>query len=86
VTKQTGAEIIRTPTSAAWDSPESHISVAKRIVEETDGAVMLDQYNNVASESFFSLFYGFSFPLFLPTLFTLSLDPPSQIFLILHLS
>ena len=24
-----GAEIIRTPTEAAWDSPESHIGVAK---------------------------------------------------------
>ncbi|HET9239957.1 MAG TPA: pyridoxal-phosphate dependent enzyme, partial [Oligoflexus sp.] len=24
-----GAEIIRTPTEAAWDAPESHISVAK---------------------------------------------------------
>ncbi|GAA5945774.1 hypothetical protein JCM10213_002719 [Rhodosporidiobolus nylandii] len=44
-----GAEIIRTPTSAAWDSPESHISLAKRIVETTPGAVMLDQYNNAAN-------------------------------------
>ena len=26
-----GAEIIRTPTEAAWDSPESHIGVAKRL-------------------------------------------------------
>ena len=25
-----GAEIIRTPTEAAWDAPESHIGVAKR--------------------------------------------------------
>ena len=24
-----GAEIVRTPTSASWDSPESHISVAQ---------------------------------------------------------
>ncbi|GAA5861353.1 hypothetical protein JCM8547_006102 [Rhodosporidiobolus lusitaniae] len=44
-----GAEIIRTPTSAAWDSPESHISVAKRIVATTPHAVMLDQYNNPAN-------------------------------------
>ncbi|ODQ53573.1 cystathionine beta-synthase [Saitoella complicata NRRL Y-17804] len=29
-----GAEIIRTPTEAAWDSPESHISVARRIEKE----------------------------------------------------
>jgi cystathionine beta-synthase len=26
-----GAEIIRTPTEAAWDSPESHIGVARRL-------------------------------------------------------
>ena len=26
-----GAEIIRTPTEAAWDSPDSHIGVAKRL-------------------------------------------------------
>ncbi|GAA5837164.1 hypothetical protein JCM11251_005273 [Rhodosporidiobolus azoricus] len=41
-----GAEIYRTPTSAAWDSPDSHISLAKRLVEQIEGAVMLDQYNN----------------------------------------
>ncbi|GAA6034430.1 hypothetical protein JCM8097_002721 [Rhodosporidiobolus ruineniae] len=44
-----GAEIIRTPTAAAFDSPDSHISVAKRIVASTPGAVMLDQYNNPAN-------------------------------------
>lgn len=48
---RTGAEIYRTPTEAAWDSPDSHISLAKRIVATTPGAVMLDQYNNVASRS-----------------------------------
>lgn len=31
VLKALGAEIIRTPTEAAWDSPESHIGVAKRL-------------------------------------------------------
>src|SRR5262245_23343708 len=29
-----GAEIIRTPTEAAFDSPESHISVARRLQSE----------------------------------------------------
>lgn len=47
--KALGAEIYRTPTEAAWDSPDSHISLAKRIVATTPGAVMLDQYNNVAN-------------------------------------
>jgi len=28
-----GAEIIRTPTEAAWDAPESHIGVARRLRE-----------------------------------------------------
>ncbi|XP_037073240.1 cystathionine beta-synthase-like [Pollicipes pollicipes] len=41
-----GAEIVRTPTSASWDSPESHISVAQRLQREITDAVILDQYRN----------------------------------------
>lgn len=41
-----GAEIVRTPTEAAFDSPESHISVARRLEKETPGGVILDQYTN----------------------------------------
>lgn len=41
-----GAEIIRTPTEAAWDSPESHISVAKKLQQELPHAHILDQYAN----------------------------------------
>lgn len=43
VLRALGAEIVRTPTSAAWDSPESHISVAKRLEKEIPGAIILDQ-------------------------------------------
>ncbi len=41
-----GAEIIRTPTEAAWDSPESHIGVAKRLNEVIPNSHILDQYSN----------------------------------------
>ena len=41
-----GAEIVRTPTEAAWDSPESHIGVAKRLENEMPRAHILDQYSN----------------------------------------
>ncbi|KAI4495492.1 hypothetical protein M0802_008706 [Mischocyttarus mexicanus] len=41
-----GAEIIRTPTEAAWDSPESHISIAQKIQKEIPNSVILDQYTN----------------------------------------
>jgi cystathionine beta-synthase len=41
-----GAEIIRTPTEAAWDSPESHIGVAKKLQRELPRAHILDQYMN----------------------------------------
>lgn len=41
-----GAEIIRTPTEAAWDSPESHIGVALQLREILPGAHILDQYAN----------------------------------------
>jgi cystathionine beta-synthase len=41
-----GAEIIRTPTEAAFDAPESHISVAERLREVIPNAHILDQYTN----------------------------------------
>jgi len=41
-----GAQIIRTPTEAAWDSPESHIGVAKKLQKELPNAHILDQYAN----------------------------------------
>ncbi len=41
-----GAEIVRTPTDAAWDDPESHISVSKRLNDEIPGSHVLDQYSN----------------------------------------
>jgi len=41
-----GAEIIRTPTEAAFDAPDSHISVAKRLQEVIPNAHILDQYGN----------------------------------------
>jgi cystathionine beta-synthase len=41
-----GAEIIRTPTEAAWDSPESHIGVARRLKEVIPSSHILDQYSN----------------------------------------
>ncbi len=44
-----GAEIIRTPTEAAWDSPESHIGVAKRLNQVIPGSHILDQYSNPAN-------------------------------------
>jgi len=41
-----GAEIIRTPTEAAFDAPDSHISVAKKLQSELPNAHILDQYSN----------------------------------------
>jgi len=41
-----GAEIIRTPTEAAWDSPESHIGVARRLKQVIANSHILDQYSN----------------------------------------
>jgi cystathionine beta-synthase len=41
-----GAEIIRTPTEAAFDSPESHISVARQLQETIPNSHILDQYKN----------------------------------------
>lgn len=46
VLRALGATIIRTPTQAAWDAPESHIGVARRLVKEMPNAHILDQYSN----------------------------------------
>jgi cystathionine beta-synthase len=46
VLRALGAEIVRTPTEAAFDSPESHIGVAKRLNKEIPDSVILDQYAN----------------------------------------
>ena len=47
--KALGAEIIRTPTEAAFDDPESHISVAKKLEKKIPKAHILDQYSNPAN-------------------------------------
>ncbi|SVC38078.1 uncharacterized protein METZ01_LOCUS290932, partial [marine metagenome] len=49
VLKALGAEIVRTPTEAAWDSPESHIEVAKKMQAEIPNSHILDQYSNPAN-------------------------------------
>ncbi|MBE8221775.1 MAG: cystathionine beta-synthase [Bdellovibrionales bacterium] len=41
-----GAEVVRTPTKEAWDSPLSHIGVAKKLEKELKNAFILDQYKN----------------------------------------
>ena len=46
VLKALGAEIVRTPTEAAWDAPESHIGVAKKMNQEIPNSHILDQYSN----------------------------------------
>jgi cystathionine beta-synthase len=47
VLRALGATIIRTPTEAAYDSPESHIGVARRLQKEIPNSHILDQYSNV---------------------------------------
>jgi len=44
-----GVEIHRTPTEAAWDAPESHISLAKQLKAEIPNAHILDQYASTAN-------------------------------------
>ena len=36
-----GAEIVRTPSSVSWDSPDSHISVAQRLQVRSIGQMLL---------------------------------------------
>uniref|UniRef100_A0A6Q2WWJ8 Cystathionine beta-synthase n=1 Tax=Esox lucius TaxID=8010 RepID=A0A6Q2WWJ8_ESOLU len=46
VLRALGAEIVRTPTSARFDSPESHVGVAWQLKNEIPNAHILDQYRN----------------------------------------
>uniref|UniRef100_A0A8D8WHW5 Cystathionine beta-synthase n=1 Tax=Cacopsylla melanoneura TaxID=428564 RepID=A0A8D8WHW5_9HEMI len=41
-----GAEIVRTPTEAAFDSPEGLMAVAHKMAAEIPNAIVLDQYRN----------------------------------------
>jgi cysteine synthase A len=41
-----GATIYRTPTEAAWDAPDSHISLANKLQKELPNAHILNQYAN----------------------------------------
>lgn len=46
VLESLGAKIYRTPTEAAWDAPDSHISLAKRLNKDIPRSHILDQYKN----------------------------------------
>lgn len=46
VLERLGATIYRTRTEAAWNDPDSHISLAKKLQAETPNSHILDQYAN----------------------------------------
>ena len=44
-----GAKVVRTPTEAAWDDPNSHIGIAKKLNSEIPNSHILNQYENPAN-------------------------------------
>jgi cystathionine beta-synthase len=44
--KALGAEILRTPTEAAWNAEDSHIALSVELASTSDHAHVLDQYLN----------------------------------------
>lgn len=44
-----GAKIYRTRTEAAWDDPDSHLSLARKLHQEIPHSYILDQYANPAN-------------------------------------
>lgn len=44
-----GAKVVMTPSGLGPEDPNSHYSVARRIVEETPGAYLANQYHNPAN-------------------------------------
>lgn len=49
VLRALGAEVVVCPTNVAPDDPRSYYSVARRIEQETPGAVLMNQYDNPAN-------------------------------------
>lgn len=49
VLRALGAEIVRTPTGAAFDAPDGHIAVAQRIHQQIPDSIVLQQYRNPAN-------------------------------------
>ncbi|CAB4010831.1 cystathionine beta-synthase isoform X1 [Paramuricea clavata] len=49
VLRALGAEIVRTPSLAGYDAPESHIGVAQRLNKEIADSLILDQYRNAGN-------------------------------------
>lgn len=49
IMKCLGAEIIRSPDEAPWNSPESHIGIALKLANEIPNSHILDQYKNPAN-------------------------------------
>uniref|UniRef100_A0A0G4HSF2 Cystathionine beta-synthase n=1 Tax=Chromera velia CCMP2878 TaxID=1169474 RepID=A0A0G4HSF2_9ALVE len=47
--KALGADILRTPTEAAWNAPESHIGLALKLNKVIPNSHILDQYKNPAN-------------------------------------
>lgn len=47
--KALGAEILRTPTEAAWNAKDSHIFLSARLAKDLPRAHVLDQYKNAAN-------------------------------------
>jgi cystathionine beta-synthase len=47
--KAFGAEVIITPTAVAHDHPDNYVMMAKRIAEQTPGAVLANQFYNQAN-------------------------------------
>lgn len=49
VLRALGAEIIRTPTAAAFDSPEGLIAVSQKLQKAIPNSIILDQYRNAGN-------------------------------------
>ncbi|XP_022051524.1 cystathionine beta-synthase b [Acanthochromis polyacanthus] len=49
VLRALGAEVVRTPTSAAFDSPESHVRMAWQLKNQIPNSHILDQYRNASN-------------------------------------
>ena len=56
VLESLGATIYRTPTEAAWNDPDSHISLAKKLQQEIPNSHVLDQYSNPSNPN--AHYYG----------------------------
>ncbi|VDN08316.1 unnamed protein product [Thelazia callipaeda] len=73
-----GAQVVRTPTEAAFTDPESHIGVAIRLQRELPNAIILDQVNIIHTQHIIKFIFERSHSAQIPSLQYVNIANPLE--------